>query len=116
MQAQRGSVAFRRATRNVCVCARATKVPKMSIDIKVSFESFYRVVLVYNGWTDDKDKDVALKVKQAVDMLSFGEALTRVRNARTEDVAILVTVPKDDAVLYMGNLFKKGLEAQLDEA
>ena len=113
MQAQR---AIRRAPRNACVCARATKAPKMSIDIKVSFESFYRVVLVYNGWTDDMDKDVALKVKQAVDTLSFGEALVRVRTARNEDVAILVTVPKDDAVLYLGNLFKKGLEAQLDEA
>lgn len=114
MQAQRGSATVRRATRTVFM--RATKAPKMSIDIKVSFESFYRVVLVYNGWTDDKDKDVALKVKNAVSILSFGEALARVRTARKEDMAILVTVPKEDAILYMGNLFKKGLEAQLDEA
>jgi len=99
------------------VVMRAIKpASKVSIDIKVSFEPFYRVILLYNGWPDDKDKDVAVKVKTAINMLSFGEALTRVRTARNDETAILVTVPKDDAILYLGNILKKGLEAQLDEA
>jgi hypothetical protein len=90
--------------------------PSLHTSLNISFEPFYRVVLIYNGWKDDKDKDVAIKVKQSIDILSFGESLGRARTARQQSSAILVTVPKDDAHVYVENLVKKGLEAKLDEA
>ena len=110
------SKAPRRTSSPRVVSARALAAPSLKSTLNLTFEPFYRVVLLYNGWKDDKDKDIAIKVKQSVNILSFSESLVRARNARIQHSAILVTVPKDDAQLYLENLVKKGLEVKLDEA
>jgi len=83
-------------------------------NFKFAYEPYYRVILIYSNWVDDKD--VAQKVHHSINVLGYNEALRVVRNAHTEGKAIVVTVIKDDAVLYMSNMKNKGLDVVLDEA
>lgn len=83
-------------------------------NLNISFEPFYRVILVYSNWTDDKD--VALRVSQAVPIVKFKNALQIVRNAKSYGNAIIVTVTKYDAISYVKSLELKGLEGIMEEA
>lgn len=84
------------------------------ININISFEPFYRVILYYSNWDDDKA--TALKITNAISIIDFNAAMKVVQNAKGYGKAIVVTVIKDDAVLYMNNLKNKGLEVSIDEA
>lgn len=84
------------------------------ININISFEPFYRVILYYSNWDDDKT--TALKITNAVSIVDFNAATKIVQNAKSHGKAIVVTVIKDDAVLYMNNLKNKGLDVSIDEA
>jgi len=83
-------------------------------NLNIAFEPFYRVILIYTNWTDDKD--VALRVTQAVPIVKFKVALQIVRNASSYGSAIIATVTKDDALAYVKSLTFKGLEAVVEEA
>lgn len=79
-----------------------------------SFEPFYRVILQYSEW--ESDKPIARKVAQAVPIISGVQAMRITRKCRQTGNAIVVTVKKDDAVLYASNLRNKGLRVIMDEA
>ena len=96
---------------------RATAPTKESImlpGISLQFEPFYRVILVYSDWLNDKP--VAQKVRYSVPIITSNDAMNVTRRARVEGRSIIVTVIKDDAILYMTNLKNKGLDVILDEA
>lgn len=83
-------------------------------EISFTFEPFYRVVLVYNDWINDKP--IAQKVRYSVPIISGNDAANVVKRARLKGDAIIVTVIKDDAEKYMSNLKTKGLDVFIDEA
>ena len=80
----------------------------------ITFEPFYRVVLIYSEW--ENDKSVAQKVKISVPIISGADALSVTKRAKQEGRAIVVTVIKEDALTYMNNLRRKGLITEIDEA
>lgn len=90
------------------------KEPIMIPGISLQFEPFYRVILVYSEWLNDKS--TAQKVRHSVPIITLNDAINVTRRARVEGRSIVVTVIKDDAILYMTNLKNKGLDVILDEA
>ena len=82
--------------------------------INFAFEPFYRVILLYTNW--DNDKPVAKLVSASVPIITNRDAANIVKTCRIEGTAIVVTVLKDDAVLYMTNIKNKGLDCMIDEA
>lgn len=80
----------------------------------ISFEDFYRVVLHYSGWAEDKL--VTQKVVQAVPLLTFSEALRVVENAHRFGSAIVKTLPLEEAVMIRANLTRQGLKATIEIA
>lgn len=103
-----------------CLAVRARKeTPLMDkenaiINFNISFEPFYRVILQYSNWTDDKD--TAHLVKNAVPQLHFNEALRITKQARSTGKSIVMTSLKEEADKYASNLRSKGLDAYLEEA
>jgi ATP-dependent Clp protease adapter protein ClpS len=81
-----------------------------------AYEPFYRVILLYSGWADNNEKEMAYRVHKSVPIITFNNAKNIVQRARVEGRCIVVTVIKDDAVLYSGNLKAKGFDVMLDEA
>lgn len=82
--------------------------------LSLTFEPFYRVVLVYSDWVNDKP--IAQKVRYSVPIITATDAVNVVKRARAQGKAIVVTVIKDDAIMYMNNLKTKGLDVIIDEA
>lgn len=82
--------------------------------LSFSFEPFYRVILLYSDW--DNDKSIAKKISKAVPIVSSVYAVQVARRCRLTGQAIVVTVIKDDAILYMSNLRNQGLRVTIDEA
>lgn len=83
-------------------------------NVNISFEEFYRVMLHYSAWSDDKE--TARKVIQAVSILRMNEAIRIVDSARRYGRSIVTTVPKEEAELYTDNLVRIGLKATLELA
>lgn len=81
---------------------------------KFSFEPFYRVVLFYSNWEDDRD--IAKTVKQCVPIISYSAAKQTVANAKAYGNSIVITALHEDAVKYCRNLLSKGLNVDLMEA
>lgn len=77
-------------------------------------EPFYRVLLHYSQWTN-KDQ-VARIVRFSVPVLSMNEALHIVGMAESYETAIVVTVKKQEAELYMQRLLIAGLKSSIDIA
>lgn len=99
------------------VVSRATAAPLKSQPVlSFAYEPFYRVILLYSGWGDNNEKEMAYRVHKSVPIVSFSNAKSIVQRARVEGRCIVVTVIKDDAVLYSGNLKAKGFDVMLDEA
>lgn len=113
------AAASARTVRARCgVVTRATAAPlrKSTSSLTFAFEPFYRVILLYSGWSDNDEKEMALRVRKAVPIISFNNAKTIVQRSKIEGRCIVVTVIKDDAVLYSSNLKSKGFDVMLDEA
>lgn len=78
------------------------------------FEPFYRVLLHYNNWTEGKQ--IARIVRMAVPIVSADESLRVVEMAEIHETAIVVTVPKDDAELFVQRLIVSGLISSMEVA
>ena len=83
-------------------------------DINVSFEEFYRVILHYSQWVDDKP--IAQKVVLAVPHLTTNEAIRIVECAHSYGSAIVVTLPLDEATICKDSLVRVGLKATMELA
>lgn len=94
----------------------AKVAPRAATDIVFRFEPFYRVLLVYSGWPDVDDKDIGKKVKLSVPILSLGDSVSISRRARAEGRSIVVTVPEDEAGVFVKRLKDRGLLADVEEA
>ncbi len=77
-------------------------------------EPFYRVLLHYSQWTN-KDQ-IARIVRFSVPIISMNECLHIVEMAESYETAIVVTVKKDDAELYMQRLLIAGLKSSIEVA
>ncbi len=89
--------------------------PNTILNLNISFESFYRVILVYNNWTNDKE--IARVLKKTVPLVgTVNNAIHIVTSARSYGKAIVVTVIKKEAEQYVRDLRKQKLEAELEEA
>lgn len=102
--------------KGVSTCATKYAKPLMDklVDLSITFEPIYRVILINSDWVNDKD--VAKKIKTSVPPLTFADSLKIARQARVEGRAIVITAQKDDAIYYLSNLKNKGLIVMLDEA
>lgn len=78
------------------------------------FEPFYRVILHYTQWVEGKP--VARLVRIAVPIISMNECIRVVEMAETHNTAIVVTVKKDEAEMYVQRLLVAGLIASLEVA
>lgn len=78
------------------------------------FEPFYRVLLHYNNWTEGKQ--IARIVRMAVPIVSADESIRVVEMAEIHETAIVVTVPKDDAELFVQRLVVAGLLSSMEIA
>lgn len=78
------------------------------------FEPFYRVILHYSQWIESKP--VARLVRIAVPVISMNECIRVVQMAEAHNKAIVVTVKKDDAEMYVQRLLVAGLIASLEVA
>jgi len=89
--------------------------PNTIINLNIKFDSFYRVVLIYNNWTDDKA--IGRAILRAIPSLkSASKCLHIARAARSEGRAIVLTAIKDEAKKHIRALTLNGLDAELDEA
>lgn len=88
----------------------ADVAPKFSF----SFEPYYRVILVYSNWTNDKP--IGKLVSASIPIITEKHATNVVRRTRIEGRAIIVTVLKNEALTYMQNIKNKGLDCVIDEA
>ena len=79
-----------------------------------AYEPIYRVILHYNQWQDAKP--IALRVRQAVPVLSGADAQRVVENAQAHGTAIVITAPHDDAEMYESRLTRVGLKASIEVA
>lgn len=83
-------------------------------NVNILFEEFYRVILHYSGWSDDKE--TARKVIQAIAGMKMNEAVRIADSARRFGMAIVATVPKEEATVYTDNLLRIGLKASMEVA
>lgn len=110
--------------RSIAIVTKATKSPPRgpimeSRDVSIanivfSFEPFYRVVLLFSGWNDDRV--IARKIRMSIPMLRFADCINIAHQARLRGRAIIVTVKKDEALQYSKDLETRGLKVFLDEA
>jgi hypothetical protein len=96
--------------------ATAAPLKKQTPSLTFAFEPFYRVILLYSGWSENNEKEMAYRVHKSVPIVPFKSAKTIVQRTRIEGRCIIVTVVKDDAMLYLSNLKAKGFDVMLDEA
>lgn len=82
--------------------------------LKIKFEPYYRVVLVYNNWEDDKN--AAARLILAVHILDPKQGIHVAKNARKEGLAIVVTVMQQDAEIYLHKMRKVGLDGYTEIA
>ena len=82
--------------------------------LKIHFEPYYRVVLVYNNWDDDKR--AAARLVLAVRILDFKHSMQITKNAKNDGIAIVVTVMQNDAEMYLHKMRKFGLDGYTEIA
>lgn len=80
----------------------------------IRFEPFYRVLLHYSMWNDNKL--VAKTVAKAVPIISFNDGLRVAEAAEKVGSAIVVTVPLEDAEIYDDRLRHAGLKSSIESA
>ena len=102
------------ARRSVISRAAPAAEPKSVYFPKVSFEPYWRVILKYSGWSDNKL--VAEYVKGSIPSLQYSNAMRIVMVAQKEGQSIVVTAIRDQAEIYCDNLKRKKLDAFLEEA
>lgn len=83
-------------------------------EMKICFDSLYRVILRYNDWEDDRK--TAKLIKRNVRMISYEWAMEVTKKAKMNDIAIIVTVPKEDAKIYMDRLLMHYLDVFIEQA
>jgi ATP-dependent Clp protease adapter protein ClpS len=83
-------------------------------DFDMTFEPFYRVILHYTNWKEDKI--IAGLIKQGVPFLQHSQAIQTVKNAVAYGTAIVITATREDAELYEARLKRLGLKVSLDMA
>lgn len=113
-----------RTAATVTIVTKATQSPPQgalleSRDVSIAnlvfaYEPFYRVVLLFSGWNDDRV--VARKIRMSIPMLRFADCINIAKQARLRGRAIIVTVKKDEAFQYSKDLETRGLKVLLDEA
>lgn len=115
---QRKHIHFQQPSRYIAVASAPAASPTpqkiLMSGFTFSFEPFYRVILIYNNWSSDKI--VAEKIRASIPIITFTEALKVARMAKVDGKAIVVTVIKDDAFMYVRSMEMRGLTVELDEA
>jgi len=105
----------RHLTINGAVNAPIASQPNTILNLNIHFESFYRVILVYNNWTNDRD--VARILKRVIPIVgTMNNAIQIVKSSKSYGKAIIVTVIKKEAEQYVKSLRQNNLEAELEEA
>ena len=89
--------------------------PNTIMNLNIRFDSFYRVVLIYSNWTDDK-ATARLVLRAIPSLKTVNTTLHIVRSARSHGKAIVVTAIKDEAKQHVRALARYGLDADLEEA
>ena len=87
---------------------------KTTFNLNISFESFYRVILTYDNWNNDKN--VAMVLMNAINVIRYNQSIHIVKNARKYGKAIVVTVNKETAELYVQRMRKIGLDGSMELA
>lgn len=82
--------------------------------LRISFEPFYRVILRYNDWNDDKE--AAKTLCRCVSIIDFSKGMYIVRTAKAKGTAIVVTVTHEEARQYKSRILQNGMDAFIEEA
>jgi hypothetical protein len=89
-------------------------IDRAPVNINMSFDSFYRVILHFTNWP--ADTEVARSLCAAVPLVNMNASKRIVQNARAYGRAIVVTVTQADAELFKARLKQRNLMASLEEA
>jgi hypothetical protein len=86
----------------------------LATSLRISFEPFYRVVLLYTQWEDDKK--AASRLVTAVSLIKIAEGVHITRSARKYGMSIVVTVLQAEAELYLRKMRANGLDGYTEMA